>query len=87
MIPGVGTQRPYDHGVAEALATILTLSGVEPPPWIAIPALTVTRATVLADYELVWHMPAPPELRRAMGESESARSGGDDGPEAPPSAS
>lgn len=78
MISGVGTQRPYDHGVAEALATILTLSGVEPPPWIAVPALAVTRATVLADYELVWHMPAPPELREAMRRSDAARPHGED---------
>ena len=66
MIPGVGTQRPYDHGVAEALATILTLSGMEPPPWIAVPALAVTRSNVLEGYELVWHVPAPPELRQAF---------------------
>ena len=66
ILKGVGAQRPYDLGVAEARAAILALTGVEPPPWIAIPALSVTRANLVEAYETVWHGPAPTELRQAL---------------------
>jgi hypothetical protein len=52
LIKGVGPQRPYDQGVAEAMATVSwPLVGNEPPPWIALPALSVTRGNVLAAYQ------------------------------------
>ncbi|HVA85875.1 MAG TPA: substrate-binding domain-containing protein, partial [Candidatus Saccharimonadales bacterium] len=41
-IKGLGAQQPYDQGVAEATATIMALVGDEPPPWVALPALSVT---------------------------------------------
>jgi ribose transport system substrate-binding protein len=63
IIKGVGAQRPYDLGVAEARGAIIALTGGEPPPWIANPALSVTRANILDAYEAVWRMPAPTELR------------------------
>jgi ribose transport system substrate-binding protein len=66
LIVGVGAQMPYDLGVAEATATIMALVGAEPPPWVALPALAVTRENVLAAYEAVWHRSAPPELQRAV---------------------
>jgi ribose transport system substrate-binding protein len=66
LIKGVGAQLPYDQGVAEALATIMALGGDEPPPWVVVPALSVTWSNVLAAYQAVWHQPAPPELRRAL---------------------
>jgi ribose transport system substrate-binding protein len=67
-IIGLGAQRPYDQGVAEATAVIMALAGQEPPPWIALPALGVTRRNVLEAYEVVWHEAPPPELRRAYEE-------------------
>jgi ribose transport system substrate-binding protein len=66
LIKGVGAQQPYDQGVAEAMATVMALVGNEPPPWIALPALSVTRGNVLAAYQAVWHQPAPPELLGAL---------------------
>ncbi len=66
MVAGVGAQMPYDLGVAEATATILALVGAETPPWVAIPALSVTRENVLDAYEAVWHQPAPADLRAAF---------------------
>jgi ribose transport system substrate-binding protein len=66
LIKGVGAQQPYDLGVAEALATIMALAGEEPPPWIAMPALAVTRSNVVEAYEAVWHASAPPELVAAL---------------------
>ena len=65
MVAGVGAQMPYDLGVAEATATIMALVGAETPPWVAIPALSVTRDNVLDAYEAVWHQPAPADLRSA----------------------
>ncbi len=66
LIRGVGAQMPYDLGVAEATATIMALVGAEPPAWVALPAVPVTRDNVLDAYEAVWHRPAPPALRGAF---------------------
>ena len=46
LIKGAGAQLPYDQGVAEATAAIMALVGEEPPTWIALPALAVTRRNV-----------------------------------------
>lgn len=66
MIVGGGAQMPYDLGVAEATATIMALVGAEPPPWVVLPALSVTRSNVLDAYPAVWHQPAPADLQRAF---------------------
>ncbi len=65
LIKGVGAQRPYDQGVAEALLAIMALVGEESPPWVALAGLSVTRANVLDAYETVWRAPAPRKLRTA----------------------
>jgi ribose transport system substrate-binding protein len=65
IIKGVGAQQPFDQGVAVAALTILALLGREPPPWVALPALSVTVENVVEAYQVVWHTPAPPELIRA----------------------
>jgi ribose transport system substrate-binding protein len=66
LIKGAGAQLPYDQGVAEATAAIMALAGEEPPTWIALPALAVTRRNVVEAYESVWHRPAPADLRDAL---------------------
>lgn len=66
LIKGVGAQQPYDQGVAEATAAIMALGGDEPPAWVALPPLAVTRENLLEGYEAVWHEPAPEALRRAL---------------------
>ncbi len=66
LIKGIGAQLPYDQGAAEATVTIMALVGEEPPPWVALPALAVTRSNVLEAYEAVWHLPPPEELRQAL---------------------
>lgn len=66
LIKGIGAQQPFDLGVAEATATIMALVGAEPPPWVALPALPVTRANILDAYTRVWHRPVPEELQRAF---------------------
>lgn len=65
MIKGIGAQRPFDLGVAVATATIASLVGHQPPPWVALPGLAVTRKNVVEAYQVVWHSPAPPALIKA----------------------
>jgi len=65
LVKGVGAQQPYDQGEAEARAAILALLGHEVPPWVALPAVTVTQLNVIDAYQAVWHAPAPPELIKA----------------------
>lgn len=62
LIKGGGAQLPYDQGVAEAMAAIMALAGDEPPPWVALPALAVSRENIAEAYEAVWHRAAPSEL-------------------------
>jgi ribose transport system substrate-binding protein len=71
LIVGVGAQMPYDLGVAEATATVMALVGAEPPPWVALPALSVTRVNVVEAYQAVWHQPVPADLRRAYDSAKS----------------
>lgn len=66
LVKGVGAQQPYDLGIAEATATIMALVNEAPPPWIVIPAMSVDRANIREAYEVVWHVPAPAALRRAL---------------------
>lgn len=65
MITGIGAQRPFDLGVVVATATIASLVGHQPPPWVALPALAVTRKNVVEAYQVVWHAPAPSALIKA----------------------
>ena len=62
IMQGIAAQRPYDQGVAAARSTILSLIGRQPPPWVALPGLAVTRETVIQSYQVIWHMPPSPEL-------------------------
>ena len=48
------------------MAAIMALAGDEPPAWIALPALAVTRDNVIDAYQAVWHEPAPPSLGEAF---------------------
>ena len=66
LIKGIAAQQPYDQGVAAADAALLAIAGRQPPPWVALPGLAVTEQSVVQDYQIVWHAPAPPELIRQM---------------------
>ncbi|MER9973516.1 substrate-binding domain-containing protein [Mesorhizobium sp. M0085] len=65
LIKGIAAQLPYDQGVAAGIATILGLLGRQPPPWIALPGLSVTAKNVVEAYQVVWRTPAPAALLRA----------------------
>jgi ribose transport system substrate-binding protein len=66
IVKGVGAQRPYDLGRAEANAVILALAGGDVPPWIALPAFAVSRSNILSAYQAVWHRPAPEAVRELL---------------------
>lgn len=61
-IKGIGAQRPYDQGVAEANAIGQALLGNEAPPYIAVPAVGITRKNLLSAYETVFKSSPPEEL-------------------------
>ncbi|MGY1641989.1 substrate-binding domain-containing protein [Geodermatophilus sp. SYSU D00703] len=61
-LKGLGAQRPYDQGVAEALAMMQALIGNETPAWVGVQSLPVVQANVLEAYETVFHEAPPQEL-------------------------
>ncbi len=66
IMKGVGSQRPYDQGVAAARATLLSLIERQPPPWLALPGLAVSPENVIESYQVIWHMPPPAKLVKAV---------------------
>ncbi|MDE2447049.1 MAG: substrate-binding domain-containing protein [Alphaproteobacteria bacterium] len=66
IMKGVGSQRPYDQGVAAARATLLSLIDRQPPPWLALPGLAVSRENIIESYQVIWHMPPPARLVKAV---------------------
>ena len=66
IMKGVGSQRPYDQGVAAARATLLSLIDRQPPPWLALSGLAVTRENIIESYQVIWHMPPPLKLVKAV---------------------
>ena len=61
-IYGLGAQRPYDQGVAEAKLAAYGLLGKAAPPYVALFALPVTKDNVLQAWKDVYHADPPPEL-------------------------
>lgn len=67
LVAGIGAQRPFDQGVAEATLAAYGLLGKEAPSYVAVNALPVTRENVFDAWEIVYHSPAPLELLDAFG--------------------
>jgi ribose transport system substrate-binding protein len=65
VVKGLGAQRPYDQGVAEATLVGYALLGKTAPAYVALPALKVTHSNVLNAYTEVYHVPPPAELANA----------------------
>lgn len=65
LLRGLGAQRPYDQGAAEALAALNALIGNETPAWVGVQSLPVIQSNVLEAYETVWHEEAPAALQDA----------------------
>lgn len=65
IVKGLGAQRPYDQGVAEAILVGYALLGKETPAYVALPALPVTHDNVLQAYEEVYHKAPPAAIKDA----------------------
>ncbi len=62
LVVGLGAQRPFDQGVAEAQLGADALLGKTVPPYIALSALPVTHENVLQAWQEVYHVAAPADL-------------------------
>jgi ribose transport system substrate-binding protein len=66
LLKGLGAQRPYDQGVAEALLAGYGLLGKSAPAYVALPALPVTRDNLLEAWKEVYHADAPASIKDSM---------------------
>ena len=64
-LKATGSQRPYDQGVAEAMAMMKALIGQTPPAWIGVQSLPVLQSNVLESYKTVFKKDPPPQLADA----------------------
>lgn len=62
IVKGLGAQRPFDQGVAEAMLAGYGLLGKEAPPYVALNALPVTKDNVREAWQTVYHQDPPAEL-------------------------
>lgn len=71
-LKATGSQRPYDQGVAEALAMMNALIGKETPAWIGVQSLPVVQSNVLESYKTVFKKDPPKELMDACNSAKPA---------------
>ena len=65
-IKGLGAQRPFDQGVAEAMLAGYGLLGKEAPAFVAVPALPVTKDNLLEAWETVYRSEATKNIQNSM---------------------
>jgi ribose transport system substrate-binding protein len=65
-VKGIGAQRVYDQGVAEAMLAGYGLLGKEAPPYVASPALPVTKDNLLKAWQIVYHAPPTAKITESM---------------------
>jgi ribose transport system substrate-binding protein len=65
LVFGLGAQRPFDQGVAEAELAGHGLLGKPAPHYVVLPALPVSRVSVLEAWESVYHKQPPRQLIEA----------------------
>jgi len=65
-VKGLGAQRPFDQGVTEALLAGYGLLGKEAPAFVALPALPVTKDTLLEGWKAVYHTEATDKIKSSM---------------------
>jgi ribose transport system substrate-binding protein len=65
LIHGLGAQRPFDQGVAEAILAGYGLLGKEAPAYVALNALPVSPDNVLEAWNTVYHQDPPADLAKA----------------------
>jgi ribose transport system substrate-binding protein len=64
-IKGLGAQRPFDQGIAEARLAGYGLLDKEAPPYVAVTALPVTPDSLEAGWRAVYHQGLPPKVQEA----------------------
>ena len=62
LIAGISSQRPYDQGVAEAMAGALALIDAPVPTYIVVPPLAVDRQNLADAYQTIYHIPQPENM-------------------------
>ncbi len=65
-VKGLGSQRPYDQAMTEALLAGYGLLGKQAPAYVALPALPVTRDNLLEAWKEVYHAEAPDSVKQSM---------------------
>jgi ribose transport system substrate-binding protein len=65
IVKGLGAQRPYDQGVAEAILAGYALIGKKAPVYVALPPYKVTHENVLEAYKGIYYVDAPADIRNA----------------------
>jgi ribose transport system substrate-binding protein len=65
IVKGLGSQRPYDQGVAEANLAGYALLDKEAPPYVALPALPVTGDNVMEAWKQVYNQEPPKQVKEA----------------------
>ena len=63
---GLGAQRPFNQGVTEAILAGYALLDKEAPAFVALPALPVTRETLLEAWQTVYSAPATDNVINSM---------------------
>jgi ribose transport system substrate-binding protein len=63
IVKGLGAQRPYDQGVAEAILVGYALIGKKAPGYVALPPYKVTHENVLEAYKGIYYVDAPADIR------------------------
>ena len=67
-VKGLGAQRPYDAGVVEAKLAGYALLDKEAPAFVALPALPVTRDTLLDGWKAVYSTEATDNIKTRLGQ-------------------
>jgi len=66
-IYGLGAQRPFDQGIAEARLGAYGLLDKKAPPYVAVNALPVTSDTLDQAWQTVYHQGLPDKVKKAQG--------------------
>jgi ribose transport system substrate-binding protein len=66
LVIGLGAQRPFDQGVAEARLGAGSLLGKKEPAYVALSALPVEHANVLQAWKQVYHANPPKDLSESF---------------------
>ena len=65
-VKGLGAQRPFDQGVAEAVLAGYGLLGKEAPAFVALPALPVSKDNLLEAWQTVYRTEATSNIKKSM---------------------